>query len=138
MNKISFLTLLAGTLALAACSHKVVEVDQVGDKDKGCAALANDIVAMRMAMADIDEKTGFSGRNVGMGLLFWPGIIVNEMNGNKAETAASERMSKMVKLYEEKDCHGGFIEQAQAEANAAKAKAEAAKKATKADRHSDR
>lgn len=39
-----------------------------------------------------------------MGLLFWPGVIVNEINGNKAEDNADERLTKVVGLFEDKKC----------------------------------
>ena len=53
---------------------------------------------------DIDEKTGFSGRNVGMALLFWPGIIVNEMNADDAEDRIRDRKNRLVQIYSDKSC----------------------------------
>ena len=53
---------------------------------------------------DIDDKTGFSGRNVGMALLFWPGIIINEVNASDAEGMINQRREKMVNMYEKKGC----------------------------------
>lgn len=59
---------------------------------------------VEQARAEIDEKTGFSGRNVGMALLFWPGIIVNESQASSAETAALSRLDRLNTLYYENGC----------------------------------
>ncbi len=53
---------------------------------------------------DINSKTGMSGRNVGMALLFWPGIIVNQTNASDAKNAANERVNVLGDLYNKKGC----------------------------------
>lgn len=105
MKKIT-LTLLLITLfpLMGACTHKKVNVTQFDDKDKSCAELKREITTMEELEKDIDEKTGMSGRNVGMALLFWPGIIVNEMNAGDARDRASERKEKLFDLYDQKSC----------------------------------
>ena len=52
----------------------------------------------------IDDKTGMSGRNVAMGLLFWPGIIVNQMNAGDAREAANDRMVVLSNLKNNLSC----------------------------------
>ena len=58
------------------------------------------------ARLEVQDKTGFSGRNVGMALLFWPGIIVNEVQGGKAEDAAQDRVERLNGLYYQQGCGG--------------------------------
>ena len=53
----------------------------------------------------IDDKTGMSGRNVAMGLLFWPGIIVNQMNAGDAREAANDRMVVLSNLKNNLSCN---------------------------------
>ena len=59
---------------------------------------------MEYLLEDINEKIGLSGRNVWMGLLFWPGIFVNEMNASDAERLANRRIEVLQSLYKEKKC----------------------------------
>lgn len=95
---------LTSLMLVSACTHKKVEVNNLNDKNLTCQQIAMEIGQIKELKSGIDEKTGISGRNVAMGLLFWPGIIVNEMNGSKAEELANERMDKLVSLHEQKSC----------------------------------
>jgi len=71
MNNLKHIIILAASLALlGACTHQKVDVTQFDDKDKSCSELKTEIQAMEDLENDIDEKTGVSGRNVGMALLF--------------------------------------------------------------------
>ncbi|MBL0318776.1 MAG: hypothetical protein IPP74_05750 [Alphaproteobacteria bacterium] len=104
MVRKSLLSLCCVVAFAAGCTHQKVEVNQIGDADLSCPDLAKQIVDLKILKSDVDEKTGFSGRNVGMGLLFWPGIIVNEMNGSKALDLANERSSRLITIYEKRPC----------------------------------
>lgn len=98
------IALLASTVSISACTHKKVSVTEFDDKDKTCEQLKRDIVQMEDLEQDIEGKTGMSGRNVGMALLFWPGIIVNEMNASDARDRAADRKEKLFALYDGKGC----------------------------------
>jgi hypothetical protein len=95
-------------LLLAACTHQKVTVNRVDDGELSCNDIKDEINQMEKVRSDIDSKTGMSGRNVGMALLFWPGIVVNEINASDAEKLASARMSVLVKLYRHKQCSTGI------------------------------
>ncbi len=111
-----------------------MEVNKVGDKDLSCTQISTEIVDLKILKKDIDDKTGFSGRNVGMGLIFWPGIVVNQMNASDAEDRADARLDKLIKLHDEKKCDPTMVKAAEkrmeAEAEEKKKKAEE-KKSTK-------
>ncbi len=94
---------------LASCTHQSVEVNKIGDKQLSCSQISSELMDIKLVKKDIDDKTGFSGRNVGMGLLFWPGVIVNELNANDAEKNVNERINKLVKLHEDKGCDSSQI-----------------------------
>lgn len=55
-------------------------------------------------MHSIDDKTGWSGRNVAMGIFFWPGVVVNQMNAGDAREAANERLKILSDLKSKKRC----------------------------------
>jgi hypothetical protein len=39
-----------------------------------------------------------------MGIFFWPGIIVNQMNAGDARKAATERLSVLADLAKQRSC----------------------------------
>lgn len=98
------LSILALAALVTGCTHQKVDVDQMGDKDLSCGQIEQQIADLDGMQGDLDGKTGLSGRNVGMALFFWPGIIVNEMNADDAEQRISRRKSKLVSSYETKGC----------------------------------
>lgn len=102
MNK--FFTLTIAAVLLAGCTHQKVDVSQTNDQNKSCAQIQTELTQLDKMEQDIDEKTGLSGRNVGMALLFWPGIIVNEMNADDAEDRIRDRKNRLVSIYEKKSC----------------------------------
>ena len=95
---------IVALLSGSACTHNKVRISQASDTQLSCAALRNELARVEQARAEIDSKTGFSGRNVGMALIFWPGIIVNETQASSAEAAATARIDRLNQLYYEKGC----------------------------------
>ncbi len=102
MKKVILMVFALGMVS--ACTHQKVSVTEFGDKDKTCAQLKRDIEQMEELEKNIDSKTGMSGRNVGMALIFWPGILVNEINADDARDRAAERKEKLFDLYDGKNC----------------------------------
>ena len=39
-----------------------------------------------------------------MALLFWPGIVVNEMNADDARDRAADRRQHLMTIYDKKSC----------------------------------
>jgi hypothetical protein len=54
---------------------------------------------------DAKDDSGVSGKNVGLALLFWPGIIVNEYRASNNEESIDKRVSHLSTIYNEK-CSG--------------------------------
>jgi len=89
---------------LAGCTHTQVQTKDIADSRLTCTEIAVQTAEVKGVLRDIDDKTGFSGRNVGLGLLFWPGIFVNQMNAGDARKAANERLGVLADLAKEKQC----------------------------------
>ncbi len=89
---------------VAGCTHSKVDVSQVNDANKTCSQITTELAQLDSMENDIDKKTGFSGRNVGMALLFWPGVIVNEMNASDAEDRIRDRKNRLVQIHSDKSC----------------------------------
>jgi hypothetical protein len=69
-----------------------------------CTEIATQTTEVKTILWDIDERTGFSGRNVAMGLFFSPGIIVNQINAGDARKASTERLGVLADLSKLKNC----------------------------------
>jgi hypothetical protein len=91
-------------LAIGSCTHKKVDVHRMNDHEMSCGEIVLEMTETKELLKDIDSKTGMSGRNVGMGLLFWPGVVVNQMNASDATKLATDRMNVLVSLYKNKGC----------------------------------
>lgn len=91
-------------LSLTAC-HPNVQPTTNFDKHLSCARLEDEIKHCNEIKEKIDNKRGFSARNVGLALVFWPGVIINEYSGQTAEDKANYRLVALQNIYEEKQCH---------------------------------
>lgn len=94
---------LSALVALTACHPSVTPVSKM-DNQLSCADLSKEIKDVEAIKAKIESKRGFSARNVGLGLVFWPGVIVNEVTGNKAENEANLRLAALKNIYADKKC----------------------------------
>jgi hypothetical protein len=94
---------LTALFALTACHPKVTPVSHM-DRELSCAALSSEIKDVENIKTKIESNRGFSGRNVGLALLFWPGVVINEVTGSTAESEANARLVALKNLYFEKNC----------------------------------
>ena len=104
MSKITKSALVVSVFILGACSHLNVEVIKPADDKLSCTDIAAEIAEINGIMHSIDDKTGWSGRNVAMGIFFWPGVVVNQMNAGDAREAANERLKILSDLKSKKRC----------------------------------
>ena len=103
-SKKTLLALTLSAFSLISCTHNNVSTHRVNDAELNCAQIKEEMKKTEEVKDDIESKRGMSGRNVGMALIFWPGIIVNEVNGSDAITAANKRMEVLSHLYSQKQC----------------------------------
>ena len=102
-TQVLFLALFALTMG---CTHSRIQSQQPTDLRLSCQELQMEMVRAEAAARDVENKTGFSGRNVGMAILFWPGIIVNEVQGSKAIDSVHLRLARLNELYAQQNCAG--------------------------------
>ena len=92
-----------GLLLLAGCvSNQAVRTVQAGDDDKSCEALKAEIGDLGVKFEDAKDDSGVTGKNVGLALLFWPGIIVNEVRANKNQDSIDDRTAHLSSIYNQK------------------------------------
>ena len=51
---------------------------------------------------DAKDDSGLTGKNVGLAVVFWPGIVVNEVRSNKNQDSISDRVNHLTGLYTSK------------------------------------
>lgn len=90
-----------GLIALCSgcVSNKAVQTVQVGDEEKSCAELKAELVQLGAKFEEAKDDSGVTGKNVGLAIVFWPGIIVNEVRANKNQDSLDARVSHLTGLY---------------------------------------
>jgi hypothetical protein len=97
--------LVAGLIAstTAACvSNKTIPTTQLTDVHKSCGQLQAELTSLGVKFEDAQDDSGITGKNVGLALVFWPGIIVNEVKASKNERSIGARIDHLNSLYIEK------------------------------------
>ena len=90
-------------LLLSGCvSNKSIQTVQVGDEQKPCPELQAELVDLGARFEDAKDESGVTGKNVGLAVLFWPGIIVNEVRASKNQDSIDARISHLTKIYNDK------------------------------------
>ena len=99
--------LALGLIALlAGCvSNKSIQTVQVGDNEKSCNQLQAELSSLGATFEEVKDDSGVTGKNVGLALVFWPGIIVNEVRSNKNEDSIDARITHLTNVYNGK-CTG--------------------------------
>ena len=98
-------------LLIAGCvSNRAVQTVQPGDYEKSCEALQYELTQLGATFDNAKDDSGVTSKNVGLALVFWPGIIVNEVRSNKNQDSISDRMKHLGALYNAK-CLGNTREE---------------------------
>ena len=97
------LTIIFASLALSACvSNQAVRTIQPQDFSMNCEQLQFALADLGADFEDAKDDSGITGRNVGLALVFWPGIIVNEVRANKNQDSIDDRIAHLTSLYSDK------------------------------------
>ena len=94
-------------MLLSGCvSNKAIRTVQPGDEEKSCETLTAELTELGAQFEDAKDDSGVTGKNVGMAIVFWPGIIVNEVRANKNQDSIDARISHLTSIYNRK-CRSG-------------------------------
>jgi hypothetical protein len=103
VKSLGFLVLIG---LLSGCvSNKSIQTVQLGDSDKSCEVIRTELDQLGADFEEVKDDSGLTGKNVGLALLFWPGIIVNEVRSNKNEDSVDSRITYLTNMYNGK-CTG--------------------------------
>jgi hypothetical protein len=87
-------------MLLASCvSNRAVQTVQAGDQQKSCTQLQTELAQLGTVFEDVKDDSGVTGKNVGLALVFWPGIIVNEVRANKNQDSVDSRVNYLTTIY---------------------------------------
>lgn len=99
------LPLLAPALALfVACAPRYNPAAAQPDADLSCAQIQSELGRARQARDEAAANKGVSAQNVAWFLVFWPGIVGNELNNSLVIQKADERAATLNRLYAAKGC----------------------------------
>ena len=97
------ITVAVISVFLSACvSNTAVRAVQPSDYTMSCSALKYELADLGVKFEDAKDDSGFTGKNVGLALLFWPGIFVNESRAGKNQSSLDNRISHLRILYNDK------------------------------------
>ena len=88
---------------LAGCvSNKAVRTVEPRDFSLTCEQLQFELANLEAKFKEAKDDSGVTGKNVGLALVFWPGIIVNEVRSNKNQDSIDSRIAHLTNLYSNK------------------------------------
>lgn len=91
------------SLLLAGCvSNKAVRTIEPSDFTLNCEQLQFEMTSLGAKFDEVKDESGLTGKNVGLAVVFWPGIIVNEVRANKNQDSIDARIEHLTSLYSSK------------------------------------
>lgn len=89
-------------LTFGCVSNRAVQTVQPDDYNKSCEALQYELKQLGATFENVKDDSGVTSKNVGLALIFWPGIIVNEVRSSKNQDSISDRVTHLSSLYSSK------------------------------------
>ena len=101
--------LMFSLLLITGCvSNQTVQTVEVDDYSKNCEQLKYELTQLGAKFEEAEDDSGFTGKNVALGLFFWPGIFVNEGQANRNQDSINDRVEHLNKIYIDK-CVGKAV-----------------------------
>ena len=97
------ISLILAVFFLVSCvSNQTVRTVELRDYDLNCDQLKYELTGLGAKFDDVEDDSGLTGKNVALGILFWPGIIVNERQSGRNEDSINDRVVHLNTLYVDK------------------------------------
>lgn len=93
------------SMAMGCVSKREVRTVEDYDYSMSCEALVTEIRRLEDLRRDMDNESGFTGKNVANALLFWPGIFVNESRATSNVRSVDDRISHLNRVRGERKCY---------------------------------
>jgi hypothetical protein len=95
-------TLMLSLSFISCVANEAVRTVQPGDYDLSCTSLTQQLADLGARFDRVDGDSGATGKNIGMAILFWPGIFVNESRSNKNGESVNNRITHLNNIYSKK------------------------------------
>lgn len=97
------LGIICMVVLLTGCvTNKKVSKTEISDHKLTCSQLQYEIANMESLKEDFSDDSGITAKNVGMALIFWPGILVNELNASQNINSVERRLEHLHQIYAKK------------------------------------
>lgn len=97
---------VAFNLVVTGCvQNKEVRKVQAGDSMKSCEELQAELTELGVQFDDVKKESGLTPENAVSFLVFWPGIIYNEVRASKNTNSVNKRINFLSLLYNQ-NCRG--------------------------------
>ena len=104
MFKVMLVITLA-TMAMGCVSKREVRTVESYDYTMSCEALIAETRRLEDLRREMDNESGFTGKNVANAVLFWPGIFVNESRASANVRSVDDRISHLNRVRAERNCY---------------------------------
>ena len=95
-----YLTSIFSIVLIVGCvSNETVRTVMPGDYEMNCQQLMYELSGLGQKFEDAEDDSGATGKNIALGIFFWPGIIVNERQSGRNEDSINDRIVHLNKLY---------------------------------------
>ena len=98
----AYILMITAIFVSGCVSNQAVRTVQASDYTKNCEQLQFELTDLGAKFEDVKDESGITGKNVALGVLFWPGIIVNEVRSNKNQESIDDRVVHLTSLYSQK------------------------------------
>jgi len=98
----SLLLVLLAVLATACVSNNAIQTVKPTDYQMTCSELKEELSTLGVAFEESRKESGVTGGNVALAVVFWPGIIVNEMRSNQNQDSIARRAEHLSQIYNSK------------------------------------
>ena len=97
------ISLIVAFFFLVSCvSNQTVRTVEPRDYDLNCDQLKYELTGLGAKFDEVEDDSGLTGKNVALGIFFWPGIIVNERQSGRNEDSINDRVIHLNTLYVDK------------------------------------
>jgi hypothetical protein len=102
-NVRNYLVAIFGLVFMSACvSNTTMPTVKAEDYELTCDQLKDELSSLGVKFEEADAESGFTGKNVALGIFYWPGIIFNERQAGRNTDSINKRINHLNKLYFEK------------------------------------
>lgn len=102
MKKIAFAIVLG--LAATSCAPKYNAGAERAVSTMSCTDMKKEYAQLQGIRGEAQKKSGFSKENVALGILFWPGAVINEMDARDVTAKIDTRSAELTKAAAARRC----------------------------------